>query len=180
MGSVGNVTMIVDINAFRSHVRAVLIFPRLHLKNDMLSAASTVSIGGANPTFWSNQRFVVDYLKHFIAYEMSGKEDTFRLILDKFDPQLSIPAIIVTKQNDISLITLPPHTSHKLRPLDCTIFDPYGTYGNTYLNDWILSNPNKPTTIYSVALIIGKSVGKAFVKHNVEKRFHMTGIYTLN
>ena len=54
MGSVGNVTMIVDINAFGSHVRPVLIFPRLHLNNDMLTCASTVSIGGANPTVWSN------------------------------------------------------------------------------------------------------------------------------
>jgi len=50
MGSVGKITMIVDINVFRP----VLIFPSVHLKNDMLSAASTVSIGGANPTFWSN------------------------------------------------------------------------------------------------------------------------------
>ena len=54
IGSVGNVTMIMDINSFGSHVRPVLIFPRLHLKNDMLTGASAVSIGGANPTVWSN------------------------------------------------------------------------------------------------------------------------------
>ena len=166
MGSVGNVTMIVDINSFGSHVRAVLIFPRLYLKNDILTRASAVSIGGANPTVWSNQSFVVVYLKHFIACEISGKEDPVCLILYQYNPQLSIPAIILTKQNDISLITLPPHTSLKFWPLDCNIFGTNGTYGNTSLNDWILSNPDKPTTIYSVALIIGKSVGKAFVKHN--------------
>ena len=54
MSSVGNVTMIVDINAFGSHVHPVLIFPRLYLKNDILTRASAVSIGGANPTVWSN------------------------------------------------------------------------------------------------------------------------------
>jgi hypothetical protein len=43
---------------------------------------------------------------------MSGKEDLVRLILDQYYPQLSIPAIIVTKQNYISVIILPPHTSH--------------------------------------------------------------------
>jgi len=47
------------------------------------------------------------------------------------------------QKNDISLITLPPHTSHKLRPLNCNFCGPYGTYDNIRLNDWILSNPGK-------------------------------------
>ena len=54
MGSVWNVTMIVDINAIGSHVRPVLIFPRVHFKIDTLTGDSTVSVGGANPTGWSN------------------------------------------------------------------------------------------------------------------------------
>ena len=52
---------------------------------------------------------------------MFSKEDPVHLILDKHDPHLSIPTIVVAKENDISLLTLPPHTSHKLRPLDCNI-----------------------------------------------------------
>jgi len=54
VASVGNVTMNFYVNAIGSHVRPVLIFPRVHLKNDMLTGASTVSIGGANTTGWSN------------------------------------------------------------------------------------------------------------------------------
>jgi hypothetical protein len=54
VGSVGNVAMIVDIKVFGSHVRGVLIFPRVHLKNGMLNGASTFSIGGAKQTGWSN------------------------------------------------------------------------------------------------------------------------------
>jgi len=46
--------MIVDVNAIGSHVRPVLIFPRVHFKIDMLTGASTVSIGALNPTGWSN------------------------------------------------------------------------------------------------------------------------------
>jgi hypothetical protein len=87
--------------------------------------------------------FVFDYPKHFIACEMSGKEDTVRLTLDKHESHLSISVIIVAKENDISLLALPPHTSHRVRPLDCTNFGPYGTYDNASLNDWILSNPGK-------------------------------------
>jgi len=90
------------------------------------------------------------------------------LILGKYALHLSIPAIILAKENDISLITLPPHTSLKVQPSDCTNFGPYRTYYKTYLKDWILSNPGKPATIYGVAFTIRKSFGKVFVKHNVE------------
>jgi hypothetical protein len=49
-----NVTMSVDVNAIGSHDRPELIFPRVHFKNVMFSAASTVSTGDANPIGWSN------------------------------------------------------------------------------------------------------------------------------
>jgi len=61
-----------------------------------------------------------------------------------------------------------------LRPLDCTVFGPYKTYYNAYVNDWMLSNLARLVIIYSVAGIIGNSFRKAFTKQNIEKGFHVT------
>jgi len=91
------------------------------------------------------------------------------VILDNRESHLAIPAINMAKENGIFLFILLPHTSPKLQPLDCTIFGPYKSYYNACLHDWMLSNPGKPVTIYSVAGIIGKSFIKAFTKHNYEK-----------
>jgi hypothetical protein len=44
----------------------------------------------------------------------------------------------------------------------------------------VLSNPGKPVAMYSVAGIIGKIFSKEFTKHNIEKRFRVTGMYPLN
>ena len=44
MASVRNGTEVVDVNAIGNHVHPVLIFPWVHLKNDMLPGAPTVSI----------------------------------------------------------------------------------------------------------------------------------------
>jgi hypothetical protein len=49
-----NVTMIVAVNAIGNHVPPMLIFPRVHFKDHMLTVAPTASIGGANSTGWSN------------------------------------------------------------------------------------------------------------------------------
>jgi len=64
-----NVTMIVAVNAVGNFVPPMLIFPRVHFKNHMLTGAPTASIAGAHPAGWSNQKLFGDYLKHFFACE---------------------------------------------------------------------------------------------------------------
>jgi len=44
----------------------------------------------------------------------------------------------------------------------------------------MLSNAGKHVTIGSVAGIIGKCLSRAFTKHDIEKGFHVTGVYPLN
>jgi hypothetical protein len=83
-----NVTMIVAVNAIGNHVPPMLIFPRVHFKNHMLSGAPTASIGGANPTGWSKENLFIDYLKHFIACEKPCKEDPALPILDNHESHL--------------------------------------------------------------------------------------------
>ena len=51
-----NITLIVAVNAIGNHVHPMLIIPRVHFKNHILTGAPTASIGGANPTGWSNGR----------------------------------------------------------------------------------------------------------------------------
>jgi hypothetical protein len=104
-----NVAMIVAVNAIGNHVPPMLIFPRVHFKDHMLTGAPTASIGEANPTGWSNENLFVDYLKHFIACEKPCKEDPALLILDNHESHISITAINVAKENGIVMLTLPPH-----------------------------------------------------------------------
>jgi hypothetical protein len=137
----------VAVNAIGNHVPPMLVFPREHFNDHMLSGAPAASTGDANPTGWSNENLFIDYLKHFIACEKPCKEDPALLILDNHEPHLSITAINVAKENGIVMLTLPPHTSHKLQPMDHTVFGPYKAYYNACLNDWMLSNPGKPATI---------------------------------
>jgi hypothetical protein len=67
------------------------------------------------------------------------------------------------------MLALPPHISHKLQPMDRTVFGSYKAHYNACLNDWMLSNSDKSVTIYNVAGINGKAFGKAFTKFNIEK-----------
>ncbi|GFR98154.1 tigger transposable element-derived protein 6-like protein [Elysia marginata] len=50
------------------------------------------------------------------------------LLLDNHVSHLYIPAIDLCKENHITLLSLPPCTSHKLQPLDRVVSGPLKTY----------------------------------------------------
>jgi hypothetical protein len=49
------------------------------------------------------------------------------------------------------MLSFPPHSTHKVQPLDVGICGPFKAKLTTAFNDFMLSNPGKPITIYDVA-----------------------------
>ena len=55
----------------------------------------------------------------------SSKERPVLLILDNVDAHISPTAIDLARENGVVLLTIPPHTSHYLQPLDRTCYGPF-------------------------------------------------------
>lgn len=96
-----NITMIVAVNAIGNHVTPMLIFPKMHFKPHMLISAPKGSIGGENPSGWSNEGLFVDYLKHFIASKKTAKDDRILLILDNHESHISVHANNLANENEM-------------------------------------------------------------------------------
>ncbi|XP_074035220.1 uncharacterized protein [Leptinotarsa decemlineata] len=175
-----NITMIAGINAVGNHVPPMLIFPRVHFKEHMLNGAPPGTIGAANPSGWSNEEKFLSFMKHFIDHVKSSNNNPVLLVYDNHESRISLPVIDLAKAHGVVLLTFPPHTSHKLQPLDRTVFGPYKTFYNQAVNEWMLQNPGKPISLYQVAEIIGKAYPKAFTQQNITKGFAVTGICPLN
>lgn len=109
-----NVTMIACINALGNSVPPMFIFPRVNFKQFMLSGAPADSIGSAHISGWSNSQKFVIWLQHFINKEKPSLDRKKLLILDNHESHCSFEAVTMAKNNGIILLTLPPHTSHKL------------------------------------------------------------------
>ena len=75
---------------------------------------------------------------------------------------------------------IPPHTSHKLQPLDRGVFGPFKKVVNTACDGWILSHPGKVMTIYDIPAIIGLALPLAATPKNIVSSFSCTGIFPLN
>lgn len=74
----------------------------------------------------------------------------------------------------------PPHTSHKLQPLDVGLYGPFKTYCSVAANDWMTSNPGKPITIKQVAQLTKIAYQAAFTQKNITKGFEKPGLWPVN
>ena len=57
---------------------------------------------------------------------VAAKSDQL-LILDNVDAHISPTVIDLARENDVVMLTIPPHTSHYLQPLDRTCYGPFKT-----------------------------------------------------
>lgn len=103
------------------------------------------------------------------------------LLLDNHDSHLSLASVDLARANGIVLLNFPPHCSHRLQPLDVSVYSAFKNYYNVHCsNKIIIENPGVPVTIYNVAEIVGKAFPKAFTPTNIISGFRATGIWPFN
>lgn len=175
-----NTTMIACINAVGNAVPPLFVFPRVFFKEHMLEGAPPGSIGAANQSGWSTEPIFRMFLDHFIQFVKPSKERPVLLIMDNHETHISIEIIDKARDNGITLLTLPPHTSNHLQPLDLSVFGPFKTQYNAAADRWMLNNPGKPISIYDIAKMSGEAYGLSFTPRNIVKGFEVSGIYPYN
>jgi hypothetical protein len=93
---------------------------------------------------------------------------------------MSIAVITKAKENDNTMLTFPPHTSHKLQPLKRCVFRPFKKYCNAACSSWMLTNPGKPISIHNVGHLIGVADPSAFNPCNIQSGFCVSGLWPVN
>src|ERR1043165_237108 len=89
----------------------------------------------------------------------------------------SIEFIDLAKLNSVILVTIPPHTSHKLQPLDISVYGPFKKLYNRQIDSWLVSNPAKTLEIYELAELSGRAWVKASMPANVISGFVASGLH---
>ena len=110
------VSLIYAITASGAIVPPMIVFPRVNFRDHMMNGAPPSSVGSATVTGWSNEEIFIKYLNHFIAHVKCSTTDKVLVIMDNHDSHVTLEAIDLAKKNGIVLLTLPPHTSHRLQP----------------------------------------------------------------
>lgn len=138
-------------NTAGGSIPPAFIFPRVHFKEHMLENGPTGALGLANVSGWITEDCFLKALKHFAHFVKPNAESAALIVLDNHKTHITINVVLYARANNIMILTFPPYCSHRLQPLDVTVFGPFKARYRASMNDWMTSNPGKTVTIYNVA-----------------------------
>ena len=75
----------------------------------------------------------------------------------------------------VAMVSLPPHTTHRLQPLDVAFFGPFGKYCDDALRMWMRGHVGRPVTTWQVAGILNVAYIKAASIQNAVSGFRKAG-----
>lgn len=115
------------------------IFPQKNMTDIIMKGAPPGAIGRCHPSGWIQGYLFTDWLKHFIEKTTKpSKDDPVLHLLDGHNSHTkSMDVIDLARENFISILSLPPHTSHKLQPLDKTFLGALKHHYSEGIRQWM-------------------------------------------
>lgn len=83
-----------------------------------------------------------------------GCEPLFYIRLDIHASHLYIKVLDFCKENGVILLSFPPHTSHRLQPLDVSVYGPFKKFYHEAKCGWLKSHPESTVSIYDIPIIV--------------------------
>ena len=76
---------------------------------------------------WMSNEGFVNFLRHFVYFVKPTKDQTVVLILNcQVIHTNNLAPIEMSQEAGVVMVSLLPHTTHRLQPLDVTFFGPFG------------------------------------------------------
>jgi hypothetical protein len=174
------VTIAAAVSAVGNSIPPFFIFPRVHFKDHFIRDGPVGCKGGSNPSGWMTEELFIDFLKHFHNHVKSTKKKSCLLLLDNHSSHLSIEGLNFAKENGIVMLSFPPHCTHRLQPLDRSVYGPLKKYINTVMDQWMINHPGQQMTIYEIPGIIAQAFPLAATPSNIIAGYKTCGICPFN
>lgn len=164
-----NTTVICAMSGAGNFIPPMFIFARQRMtplleKDGPAGALYTNSKNG-----WINEELFVTWVKHFAAFVNSGQSQQSYFQGYKF-----------YKENHITMISIPPHSFHRIQPLDVSFYGPLKTAYRHECNRHMKTHLMSKITPYDVEGLFNKAYVQVSNISKAESGFRDTGIYPLN
>ncbi|CAG7716167.1 unnamed protein product [Allacma fusca] len=174
------ITAMYCCSATGAFIPPMLVFPGKRFNAESLNACPAEFVGTVSPSGWSNQEVFVQWLRHFINHANPSKQNPALIILDNHTSHVTYEAVHVCIDNDISLLSLPPHCSHKMQPLDVAVFKGLKSSLKTVQHLWLSRHAPEVITEKILPRIFAEAYELSAKKSNAISGFKAAGIVPFN
>ena len=171
------VTLICACNAAGAFLPPMFIFPRKRMVDTLMKDAPPQAVGYANPSGCSDDGLFLKWLQHFAKLVNCSRENRHIILLDGHHSHKTLEAIEFCRDHGIELITLPPHSTHKLQPLDCSYFKTLRSAFNAEADSWMVTNSGRRITIHDMAGLSGKAFMRTALPERAVQGFKTCGLW---
>lgn len=172
-------TVIGCVSASGNYVPPLFVFKRKLRDDRLMAGAPTGAIYEVSESGWSNETIFLRWLEHFKANTGASNDNKVILILDNHESHYSLPIWHFCRSNGILMVSIPPHSSHRIQPLDLTIFGPLK---KAYYQqcEFFMSSRNCKITQYHIASLFTPAFNKIASVDKAVNGFRAAGIWPFN
>ena len=177
-----NVTVVACVSATGVYIPPMFVFPRVRMRPELLDGAPPGSIGRSNKSGWINEELFLQWFDHFLAaVQPLHRPNPVLLILDGHSSHTkNLELIEKARTNNVIMLSLPSHCTHKLQPLDVAVFKAVNVFYNQEVQTWLREHPGRPVTEFQIASLFRSAYEKAATLKNALSGFRKTGINPFN
>ncbi|KAF2889816.1 hypothetical protein ILUMI_16357, partial [Ignelater luminosus] len=118
----GQLTIVIGCcNAAGSFLLPFLIFARKKMQSRLLDGSPPGTQGTCTPNGWTSIKVFLNWLHFFVEQVRPTADRKVLLLLDNYESHKYYPALEYATKNNVVILSLAPHTTHKMQPMDVAV-----------------------------------------------------------
>ena len=174
------VTIICATSAAGSYAPPMMIFKRKRMSQLLLKGSPPGTIGGVSDNGWVTVELFSNWLEHFIAFTKPSKEQKVILLVDSHVSHKSLAVVERARDSGVVIICFPPHTTHRIQPLDRCFFGPLKSRYNAECDKFMTTHPGQRITTYDIAELFSNAYINSATMANAVSGFQCCGLWPYN
>ena len=121
------ITILCCVNAVGASIPGFYLFKGKSRLRNYIKNCEVGACMAAHPNAWMTKELFMNWLCHFASSIPGGvsHENRHLLIFDGHGSHIALQTVEAANTMGIDLLTLPAHTTHRLQPLDVSVFGPF-------------------------------------------------------
>ena len=169
------------MNAAGTFFPPLIVFPRKNMKEELMDGAPLGSVSACHPSGWIQTYIFTKWFDHFVNFVKPSSEDPVVLVLDgHYSHTKNLDMVDKARENNVHIVCLPPHSTHKMQPLNVGFMGPFKTYYAQEIETWLANNPGRVVMPLLIIRLFGAAYTKPATMEASVNAFRKTGLVPCN